>query len=181
MWIAFFSQTGSEIYNIASRLDRAPGLIFTNNEDHSTWHPGLRELNSIFVVGKHKQLMSTLMELNEKHLVTLHGYLRILPAEVVSQFEVINGHPAPIHLYPELKGKDRQEDLYKYKERYDRIGCVIHRAAAEVDTGEILVAIDEPNTLNSIDESYLKIKGLSLKSWEIFFNDYLPNTLLNKQ
>lgn len=179
-WVALFSQSGSEIYNIATRLGRAPDTIITNNVDMVTWHPGLTRLASVIVYGSHKKLMDMFAFIDDKTLVTLHGYLRILPEDIVNKYEVINGHPAPIHLYPELKGKDKQEDLYKYKERYERIGCVIHRAAAEVDTGEILVAIDEPNTLNSIEESYLKLKELSLKSWEIFFNDHLSNTMSSK-
>ena len=164
MWVTFFSQTGSEIYNIASRLDRAPGLIFTNNEDHSTWHPGLRELNSIFVVGKHKQLMSTLMEINEPPLVTLHGYLRILPAEVVSQFEVINGHPGDIIKYPELKGKDPQAKAIELG--LPSTGVVLHKAVAEVDAGEILKYQERTiHAGTTTEQLILDLKAIQLDLW----------------
>ena len=37
-WVAFFSQTGSEIVNISRALDKWPDLIVTNNQDDKTTH-----------------------------------------------------------------------------------------------------------------------------------------------
>ncbi len=136
MWVALFSQTGSEIYNIAQRIRKHPKYILTNNADRETWHPGLEELSSIIVTGKHAMLMDMLVGMRNNPLVTLHGYLRILPEEVCEKHEVINGHPGDIIKYPELKGKDPQAKAIELG--LPSTGVVIHKAVAEVDAGEIL-------------------------------------------
>ena len=44
-WIAFFSQTGSEIVELSKQLGRKPDLVVTNNfEEKVKFHPGIREL-----------------------------------------------------------------------------------------------------------------------------------------
>jgi len=185
-WYAFFSQTGSEIVDLSHALQRVPTLIVSNNfEEKIKFNPKIRKLGSTVMQGDHSILMNycrnqTLTN-KDDILITLHGYLRILPADICNKYEIYNGHPAPIHLYPELKGKDKQEDLYKYKDRYERIGCIIHRVTPDLDEGDIIVSIDEINTLTSLEDSYLKAKPLSLKSWEIFFNVHLPNKMFNRQ
>ena len=37
-WIAFFSQTGSEIVNISRAIDRWPDLVVTNKQNNKTTH-----------------------------------------------------------------------------------------------------------------------------------------------
>ena len=37
-WVAFFSQTGSEIVNICRDIDKWPDLIVTNKQDNETTH-----------------------------------------------------------------------------------------------------------------------------------------------
>jgi len=185
-WVVFFSQTGSEIVELSKSLGRKPDLIVTNNfEEKNKFHPGIRELGVTIMSAKHDMLVNyfrnqTVYNVSQT-LISLHGYLRVLPADICEKYEIYNGHPAPIHLYPELKGKDKQEDLYKYKDRYERIGCIIHRVIPDLDEGEIIVSVDEINTLTSLEDSYLKAKPLSLKSWEIFFHDHLPNKMFNRQ
>lgn len=170
MWIALFSQTGSEIYNIATRLRRNPDVILTNNIDRNTWHPGLNELNSTIVVGKHMQLMETIKGFGklhfyeEKRLVTLHGYLRILPEDVVREFEVINGHPGDIIKYPELKGKDPQAKAIELK--LPSTGVVLHKAVAEVDAGEILKhATRDIFAGTTTEQLILDLKAIQLDLW----------------
>lgn len=136
MWVALFSQTGSEIVNISKRIRKHPDFILTNNLDSNTWHPDLNSLRSVNITGKHTQLMDVLLGVRFVPLVTLHGYLRILPPEVVNEFEIINGHPGDIITYPELKGKDPQQKAIDLK--LPSTGCVLHRAVAEVDAGEII-------------------------------------------
>lgn len=134
-WFAMFSQTGGEIVNISKRLGCAPDMIITNNMDGDTWHPDLINLNSMFMRGPNKALVEYLSTC-EPALITLHGYLRILPAEVVERHEVINGHPGDIVQYPELKGKDPQQKAIDLN--LPSTGVVIHKAVAEVDAGEII-------------------------------------------
>ena len=164
MWIALFSQTGSEIFNIAMRLKRAPDFIITNNEDRSTWHPGIERLESSMIIGKHKDLMDVMMNMREDALVTLHGYLRILPPEIVERFNIINGHPGDIVKYPELKGKDPQAKAIELG--LPSTGVVLHKAVAEVDAGEILKREERAIYAGTNTEQLiLDLKAIQLNLW----------------
>jgi len=164
MWVALFSQTGSEIYNIAQRLRKHPKYIMTNNADRETWHPGLEELGSTIITGKHAMLMDMLMGMRNSPLVTLHGYLRILPEEVVTAHEVINGHPGDIVKYPELKGKDPQAKAIELG--LPSTGVVLHKAVAEVDAGEILKhATRDILAGTTTEQLILDLKALQLDLW----------------
>ena len=91
-WIALFSQTGSEIVEIIKRTNRIPHLIVTNNLDN-TYSPELYNLNIPILLGKHKVLMDYLRTQNDwKVIITLHGYLRILPEDICLNFSIYNGH-----------------------------------------------------------------------------------------
>ena len=59
-----------------------------------------------------------------------------MPGDICDEFDIYNGHPGLITKYPELKGKDPQEKAYRLG--LHESGCVIHKAVAEVDSGEIL-------------------------------------------
>lgn len=165
MWIALFSQTGSEIYNISKRIKRHPDFIVTNNKNYNTWHPGLLDLDSSTVTGTHAELMDTMRHMsNENTLVTLHGYLRILPAEIVDRFNIINGHPGDIVKYPELKGKDPQAKAIELG--LPSSGVVLHKAVAEVDAGEILKYGERTIYAGTTTEQLiLDLKAIQLDLW----------------
>ena len=144
-WCALFSQTGNEIYNISKAIKRFPDVIVTNipisgfgiiNFDL------LRECfdRIVFVPGK-PTAEEYLTAIPENSLVTLHGYLRIIPAEVCEQREIFNSHPADLS-DPEqaknLKGKDPQARAVELG--YKMSGNTIHRCIPEVDAGEIMCA-----------------------------------------
>jgi len=172
MWVALFSQTGSEIYNIAQRIRKHPKYILTNNADRETWHPGLAELNSIIVTGKHAMLMDMLVGMRNNPLVTLHGYLRILPEEVVTTHEVINGHPGDIIKYPELKGKDPQQKAMDLG--LPSTGVVLHKAVAEVDAGEILKhATRDILAGTTTEQLILDLKAIQLDLWSELLRERL--------
>ena len=108
-WVAFFSQTGSEIVNLTNALGRKPDLIVTNNfEDKIPYHEGVRKLDVTIQSGRHDILMTYFRNQAiykpEELLITLHGYLRIIPADICEKYTIFNGHPGAIDLYPELKG-----------------------------------------------------------------------------
>jgi len=176
VWIAFFSQTGSEIVQLSEHLGRWPDFVFTNNLNRDTWHPELlTDENTLVLTGTHQELMDGIRSndhLAETAIITLHGYLRIIDPDVCEKYEIYNGHPAPIHLYPDLKGLNKQEDLFDYQDKYAFIGCVIHKVTPILDDGKIVVALDAPNELMSASESYTAVKPLSLHSWQIFFDKY---------
>lgn len=166
-WVAFFSQTGSEIYNITQRIGRVPDLIMTNNLDRESWHPGIHGLDTKIIAADHANLMdaSHITIDDGSPLVTLHGYLRILPAEFVERFEVINGHPGDIETYPDLKGKDPQVKALELGIPFT--GVVLHKAVAEVDAGEILKreAYAIIHSQITIEQLILDLKDIQLKLW----------------
>ena len=144
-WIAMFSQTGSEIVTISRELGRVPDLIITNNSKSETWNPELEALGAPIMVSTHALICDYLIELKERRLVTLHGYMRILPPDVVVCHDIINGHPGDIIKYPCLKGKDPQAKAIEMGLR--DTGVVLHTVTAGVDEGPVLsyvsVAIPE--------------------------------------
>lgn len=178
-WIAFFSQTGSEIVNIANALGRVPDLVVTNNEDGAykdiKWHPGIRELGTTIMYARHDRLVEYFAGNNvydpKDTLITLHGYLRIIPPNVCNKYEMYNGHPGLITHYPELKGKDPQERTWEGN--YHCIGSVVHKVTEGVDEGEVVSSVAYTNRSESKDELYLKLKQSSLEAWLWFLKGKL--------
>ena len=170
-WIAMFSQSGSELVGICERLGYQPSIVFTNNLNESTFHTSVNNFN--IVKWKHDIIMDFLREeYSGKWLITLHGYLRILPADICEKFEVYNGHPGDIRTYPILKGKDPQKKALELK--LPTTGTVIHRVTPEVDEGEIMrlhaCRIEENETLDSLIG---KLKERSIELWVDFLNTRL--------
>ena len=174
-WVALFSQTGSEIAAISNELGRWPDEIFTNNNDTSTWHPDI--LNAKVRVMSHTGIQETLAWYSEAKfecIITLHGYLRILSPETCDlPFEIYNGHPAPILLYPELKGKDPQKRIWQSNEKYPIIGSVVHKVTAGVDEGRVVKSVCYINRCQTEDELFNKLKESSLRAWLFFLKEKL--------
>lgn len=167
-WVAFFSQTGSEIVELSKAIKRKPDLIVTNNfEEKIKFHPELRKLNVTIQSAKHDLLMnyfrSQILYDPDTLLVTLHGYLRILPEDICNKYNILNGHPGLITKYPELKGKDPQVRAWEGK--YPIIGSVVHKVTAVVDDGEVLSSVAYTNRCETLDEMYGQLKKSSLESW----------------
>jgi folate-dependent phosphoribosylglycinamide formyltransferase PurN len=170
MWIAFFSQTGSEIVDICHQIKRRPNLIVTNNLEYK--NPKLSDIGTVIMSGKHDQLMTYLLNQTiydpKDTFITLHGYLRIIPPEVCNKYEMYNGHPALISKYPELKNKDPQERTWTSKEQYPIIGSVVHNVTPGVDEGSIVSEVAYTNRCETKDELYGKLKQCSLEAWYFF-------------
>jgi folate-dependent phosphoribosylglycinamide formyltransferase PurN len=170
-WIAFFSQTGSEIVQLSQSLNKVPDLIATNNyETALKINPKLRMIGAPIQYGSHDMLMTFLREQTLWRpcdtIITLHGYLRLIPQDVCEMYEIYNGHPAAIDIYPELKGKDPQVRTWEGK--YNTLGSVVHRVIPEVDAGEIYTKKHQKNLAKNLDEVYGTLKELSLQSWTQF-------------
>lgn len=174
-WGVLISQTGSEVISIAQETGFLPSLLVTNR---------LAKIpqENLEIFGKHGVVIKTIPfkpsvedyfcpELLEKGLITLHGFLRIVPAEFFDQYQgkIYNGHPALITRYPELKGFNKQEDIAGNQEKYPLCGSVIHEVIPELDSGDVVAAIETENTAKTIDEAYTLLRGTSLQSWEFFF------------
>ena len=170
-WVAFFSQTGSEIVNICERINKWPDLIVSNRQD------GFDKINSKLINGKSRILFvekkPTVQRYREAirdgSIVTLHGWLRIIPPEICDEYEIYNGHPGLITRWPELKGKDPQNKAFY--SRHETAGCVIHEAVAEVDSGKILKEGSVKIKGLPLDQVYSKLHEVSVNLWVEFLTE----------
>lgn len=168
---AFFSQTGSEIAAIAQQTGRWPDKIITNRRpgELRTIAPALA-LKELIYVSNTPTVEEYLEVLGEDPcIITLHGWLRILPAEVIEKFpETYNGHPGLISEYEQLKGFNPQEKAYRLGLSVS--GCVIHRVTVGVDEGPILKeGRVEIRNLN-LEEVYNILHEKSIEMWVDFQN-----------
>ena len=166
-WIAFFSQTGSEIVDIAKSLKRWPDVIVTNERPAHlrVINPEILE-QDLLITTSNKPSAEDLLEILAQYndpIVTLHGWLRIMPANICESFNIFNGHPGLITEYPELKGKDPQ--IRAFEGKYPIMGCVLHKVTAGVDEGRI-IAEERFNAFNITEEDMWKVtRDRSLYLW----------------
>ena len=173
-WIAFFSQTGSEIVEVSKILGRWPDRIITNKRpDH------LRKINQdiplhLLMWTENKPELHEydwLMRNFDNPIVTLHGWLRVVPEDTCRKYEIYNGHPGLITKYPELKGKDPQ--YRAWEGNYRSAGCVIHRVTAGVDEGEVLMERESIHKQLSRNEIFRILHDTSVEMWGEFLQDKL--------
>ena len=174
-WIAFFSQTGSEIVNISEALGRWPDVIITNKRPDD-----LRKVNEKleeqgYVTLPNKPIQGDYFDILQYYpdaLITLHGWLRIVPESIANDFTIYNGHPGLITLYPELKGKDPQVKAFELGHK--TIGSVIHEVTAGVDEGKVLrsQAFVSKKELD-LDRIFTILHNISSELWIKFIKYYL--------
>ena len=173
-WIAFFSQTGSEIVEVSKLLGRWPDMIITNErpEHLRKIHPALELKHLVFVENKpsEEELFSIIAQYDDP-IITLHGWLRIMPAVICNRFEIYNGHPGLITQYPELKGKDPQQKAFDLG--LEHSGCVIHKVTEGVDEGVILLQRQISIKGLEIGELFHILHSISISLWVDFLKDKL--------
>ena len=171
-WVTLFSQTGAEIADISESLGRWPDLIITNKRPNH-----LRTIDSRIVEYGYTELpnIPTLEDienvLKDNAIITLHGWLRIMPPDICEKYLIYNGHPGLITKYPELKGKDPQVRAFEGK--YPIAGAVIHKVVAGVDEGKVILE-EKFNAIDlSLDELFRILRDRSLFMWTTFLNKVL--------
>ena len=174
-WIAFFSQTGGEIADIAESLQRWPDLIVTNERPNKLRTIDGRILDNVedrLVVLPNKPTVGDYETiLQDNALITLHGWLRIMPRVICEKYAIYNGHPGLITEYPELKGKDPQ--IRAFEGKYPVAGAVLHKVIPEVDEGKI-IAEERFNAFNlSLDDLFRILRDRSLYMWINFLKKVL--------
>ena len=137
-WIALTSFTGTEIRLLSEQLGYGPDLIITNNIHSSII---LKADNFAILPDKptpvdYRGVFRTVGTADEV-LITMHGWNRIIPPSICEDYYVLNVHPGDIVVHPELKGFNPQQKAVELGLKYT--GVVIHRASAEVDSGEIIM------------------------------------------
>jgi folate-dependent phosphoribosylglycinamide formyltransferase PurN len=173
-WVVFFSQTGSEICNLINALDVIPDIIVTNNVFENI---NLKLLDTplrerLVFLEKKPTIQDYRNVLKCNDLITLHGWLRIVPAEVCNDFNIYNLHPAPLSRYPHLKGKDPQKRTIESKLKYG--GSTIHVCSPELDSGQIIseVSVFLDDAKND-HEKYDRIYNSSFSLWKTFLKKHL--------
>lgn len=142
-WYSLFSHTGKETEAVKSLVGSYVELkraVTTNMDYRGALHPVKLATGT-----EVNQWLMTPGNIEPGSVITLNGYMRILPTRVLQYLHsincrVLNIHPAPISMYPELRGMDPQERLYEgiQEGKYGYIGTVIHEVDAGVDTGHIV-------------------------------------------
>ena len=161
-WVALYSQTGSELFQVCEQLRKFPDRVFTNN-------PNTNKIGSRFAT--HRDIMTWLRNhLEPGDVVTLHGYLRIIPADILEMgARFYNGHPGFVPAYPELKGLNPQEKVLANPEKYNMVGCVVHEVTEDVDGGKVLLARAERWLKD--EELYAKLHAISVTLWVDFLRE----------
>lgn len=163
-WAALFSHTGSEIVSIGTILNRNPDIVITNNtpgSDHI--HEGIRD--NIYTQKK-PSVEDYRNVLEDADIVTLHGWMRVIPREICSEYDIYNLHPGLITLYPELKGADPQKRVAQESVRtYSRVGCVIHRVVPQVDAGEVLAECSTFNDFYGESQLSCHLHKMATQLW----------------
>ena len=169
-WVAFFSQTGSEIVDLANKLDKWPDAIITNYRPNN-----VREINKNlhhYIEVSNKPSLVEIKNILQKYdnpLITLHGWLRIMPPEICNKYEIYNGHPGLITKYPELKGKDPQ--MRAWEGDYEFCGSVLHRVTEGVDEGEIISSASFTKDMLDVNDYFRILREMSLNLWVEFLRE----------
>jgi folate-dependent phosphoribosylglycinamide formyltransferase PurN len=169
--IVFFSQTGSEIANLYKQTGHKPDLVITNRKSLDGINEELKSWTNIVQIPFNPTTEDYLKVLPQECIITLHGYLRILPKDITDKYEIYNGHPGLITYYPELKGKDPQERAYLADYKY--IGVVIHKVIAEVDEGEVLLQDKTESFGKGWDDTMEWFYSSMLNLWVKFYEERL--------
>lgn len=180
-WYSLFSHTGAETERLASTLSSRFELrgVFTNNMRYINLHcesPLYGKVIKASADSINAALCMGALPLGS--LITLNGYNKILPGWVLEALHkrlalVLNIHPAPIQLYPELRGLDPHRKLYEGVQsgKYKYIGVVIHEVDEGVDTGPIAhwkLKLADPGW--SYEELCEESHKLGFEAWMEYFN-----------
>tara|TARA_R100001244_G_scaffold120077_1_gene89651 strand:+ start:124 stop:660 length:537 start_codon:yes stop_codon:yes gene_type:complete len=173
-WIALFSQTGSEIVNLSLHFGRAPDTIISNAPTDK-----MSQLIKIDyqINNEEAKSLDILNDLDfniDETLITLNGWLRIVPPDKCNKYNIYNGHPGLITKYPELKGKDPQQRTWDNISNYPYMGSVIHKVVEEVDNGEVLVEkFIRTENIKNLNAVYTTLRNTSYDAWVEFLKEHL--------
>jgi hypothetical protein len=176
-WIALFSHTGSEIVNISNKTGRWPDKIITNKSPGSEdIHEGIRD---VCYTRARPNTLNYRQLLDNDSIITMHGWMRIIPPEICREFNIFNLHPGLISDYPELKGKDPQKRVFENDalpsggiKEYDKVGCVIHKCSPEVDCGLKIMERSTGNRFSGESTLTDALHKMAEGMWIDFFDLY---------
>jgi predicted ATPase len=170
-WGALLSQTGRELATICNDLNIIPSVILSTNP-YENLCDDLKIIASqtdfIYIPLEDSKSPYVLLKyLSDCTLVTLHGWLRIIPEIVCNTLNIYNGHPGDVVQYPELKGFNPQQKAYDLKLPIS--GSIIHKVTSEVDDGPIKYRVITSIKNCDLGTIYDRLRYTSLLSWKLFF------------
>ena len=119
-------------------------------------------------------ILDELIHHPENTLVTLNGWLKIVPSDKCKKYNIYNGHPGLITRYPELKGKDPQERAWNSIHEYTHVGSVVHEVAEEVDGGNVIIEKEvNSSEITDLDSAFFTLRNTSFDAWVEFLSDHL--------
>jgi phosphoribosylglycinamide formyltransferase-1 len=141
-------------------------MILTNKEQAGIYEVANRMHIPIEYLSdpKDSSTMSELLQKNNVQVIALAGYLRLLPADIVSQFEgrIINIHPS---LLPDYGGHGMYGDkvhMAVFNDKMPYTGITVHFVDESFDTGSGLcqskISIDECDSVEKIAEKVRKVE-----------------------
>jgi len=177
-WIVFFTQTGSEIIDLIQYFNVRPDCIVTNKQSIDDINPALKaeitsgKCNIVHLPSApNTQDYLNVLKDYDNPIITLHGYLRIIPKDVCLKYEMYNLHPGLITEYPDLKGKDPQ--LRAFQKKYEIVGCVLHKVVPEVDSGEIIDSFRIGVKDYSYERIIVELRSVAIILWRKFLKPYV--------
>lgn len=172
-WVAFFSHTGNEIYNISKQIGRFPDRVVTNKQpgDKSINKKLSNRVDMVYVKDRPDPEDYSRVIWSDS-VVTLHGWMRIVPKNVCKDHDIYNLHPGLITKYPELKGADPQRRVFECKDpdRYRSVGCVIHDVVTKVDAGKVRMTRSTNNVFPGVDSLTKHLHDMATDMWVDFIN-----------
>lgn len=179
-WIACCSQTGSEILNISRAIGSFPDILLTNNSFDKlnpsiiNYYKDCEEKTLLQVDVKiTSRIYNEVFSKFKSPIITLNGWLKIVPPDICDKFTIYNGHPGLISKYPELKGKDPVERVWENKHQYTHFGSVIHVVTPEVDEGKIILENSDTLNFDTFEELDTAQRSISLNLWINFLKKYI--------
>lgn len=154
------------LYENAKELNISIELVISNNSDSNALQKAKKRalenalVNSKTDANPDKKIYELIKD-KDCTVVYLSGYMKMLSAEITTNFKVINSHPS---LLPKYGGKGMygihvHEAVIKNGEKVS--GCTLHYVNEVYDDGEIIlqnqVSIDKNETPQSLEK---KVKHL---------------------
>lgn len=170
-WVAFFSHTGNEINNLSKKLGRYPDRVVTNRSPDAEMNQELLSSTDIVYTRDRPDVEDYSRVLRDDEcVVTLHGWMRIVPKTICKEYDIYNLHPGLITKYPELKGADPQARVANHADEsvYKHVGCVIHRVTPGVDEGQVLASASTANVYSGAPALIKRLHVMALDLWVEF-------------
>ena len=164
MWIALFSNSGTELAEVIERTGKEPDIIFLDKFRT----PIDKRIVDKVRYSSHEGVKDYLKASPKDTLVTLHGYLRLLPEECITD-RTYNIHPGDIVMYPELRGIDPQKKAIELGLK--STGVVIHKVDAGIDTGEIQFVVTHDIEEGTDEETLIReLRDIGINMWINFLS-----------